>query len=85
MDQNQNGTTGEIPGDQFVDRWTYVSATTIFTTETIIHEGDTTYDGQDIAIKGATVTIDGPHPFDSVQLVRGRRLDPFGEHSDSDA
>ncbi len=74
MDQNQNGVPGETPGDQYVASLEYINATTIFTTNTIIHEGDTTYDGQDIAVDGATVTIDGPHDFDSVQLVHGAAL-----------
>jgi hypothetical protein len=74
MDQNQNGTPGEIPGDQFSASLDDVQATTIFTINTVIHEGDTTYDGQDIAVDGATVTIDGPHSFNSVQLVNGAVL-----------
>src|SRR5439155_713776 len=61
MDQNQNGTPGENPGDQFVASLVYINAPTIFTSDTVIHEGDPTYDGRDIAIAGATVTIDGPH------------------------
>jgi hypothetical protein len=74
MDQNQNGTGGETPGDQFAAPLEYVNATTIFKTNTVIHLGDTTYDGQDIAIDKATVTIDGPHSFDSVQLINGAIL-----------
>jgi len=74
MDQNQNGTGGETPGDQFRSALMYVTAQTVFTTNTVISETNTTYDGQDIAIKGATVTIDGPHSFDSVHLIDGAVL-----------
>jgi hypothetical protein len=74
MDQNQNGTAGELSGDQFVASLLYVQASTIFTKDTVIHEGDTTYDSQDIAVAGGIVTIDGPHSFNSVQLIDGAVL-----------
>ena len=74
MDQNQNGTGGETPGDQFHSSLTFVLAQTVFTSNTVISETNTTYDGQDIAIKGATVTIDGSHSFDSVDLIDGAVL-----------
>jgi RHS repeat-associated protein len=74
MDQNQNGTQGEIPGDQFVAKAVYIQADTIFTAGTTITETNTQYDGQDIAIVGATVAIDGSHNFRSVQLVGGAVL-----------
>jgi hypothetical protein len=74
MDQNQNGTQGETPGDQFTARATLIKADTIFTTSTTINEANTQYDGQDIAIVGATVAIDGPHNFRSILLVGGAVL-----------
>ena len=74
MDQNQNGTAGEVPGDVFTSSLAYIQAGTIFTTLTTIGETNTIYDGQNIAIDGTTVTIDGTHNFQSVQLVHGAVL-----------
>jgi hypothetical protein len=73
MDQNQDGTGGQ-PNDVFQASLTYIVANMVFTTPVTISEGDTTYDGQDIAIVGTTLTIDGPHAFRSVQLVGGAVL-----------
>ena len=42
-----------------------------FTTDTIIGVGDTTYDGQDIVVSGCTLTVNGPHSFNSLQLISG--------------
>ena len=41
-----------------------------FTTNVTISEGDTTYDGQDIIVDGATATINGAHSFTSLSLNR---------------
>ena len=38
-----------------------VSRAVTFTGNVTISEGDTTYDGQDIIVNGATVTINGAH------------------------
>jgi RHS repeat-associated protein len=73
MDQNQNGTGGEA-SDVFRSNLTYVVADTVFTSPVTISESNTTYDGQDIAIKGTTVTIDGTHSFGSIQLIDGAVL-----------
>ena len=84
MDQNQDGTGGE-PNDVFTSSLTYVQATTVFTSATTISETNTTYDGQDIAIVGTTVTIDGAHSFNSVQLANGAVLTHSARHGDPDA
>src|SRR5207253_138731 len=73
MDQNQNGTGGEA-ADQFQARLVNVVANTVFTSPAVISESNTSYEGQDIAIKGTTVTIDGPHQFNSVHLIDGAAL-----------
>jgi hypothetical protein len=52
----------------------YANASVVFTSATTISETDTTYDGQDICLLGTTVAINGPHNFDSVQLVSGAVL-----------
>lgn len=44
------------------------------TTNITITETNTTYDSQDIVISGATVTIDGPHSFNSVLLTNNAVL-----------
>jgi len=40
-----------------------------FTNAITISETNLTYDGQDIIVDGATVTIDGQHNFDSLLLT----------------
>ena len=42
-----------------------------FTTDTQISSGDATYDGQDVVVDGCTVTIDGSHAFNSLQVIAG--------------
>ena len=49
-------------------------ANVVFTSGMSISETNTTYDGQDILIDGTGVAIDGPHNFDSVQLVNNAVL-----------
>ena len=41
-----------------------------FTGNVTIAEGDTTYDGQDIIVDGATATINGAHSFTALTLTR---------------
>ena len=45
-----------------------------FTSNVTISEGDTTYDGQDIIVDGATATINGAHSFTSLSLINGAAL-----------
>ena len=45
-----------------------------FTNNVTLTETNNTYDGQDIVISGATVTIDGPHSFNSLLLTNGAVL-----------
>ena len=73
MDQNQNGIGGES-ADQFRANLSNVVASTVFTSPVVISETNTTYDGRDIAIQGTTVTIDGPHSFNSLHLFGGAVL-----------
>ena len=40
-----------------------------FTTDTTINAGDATYDAQDIVVSGCTLTVNGPHSFNSLQIV----------------
>ena len=39
-----------------------------FTVDTTIDVNDLTYEGQDVVVNGCTVTIDGRHQFDSLEL-----------------
>ncbi|HEU0011310.1 MAG TPA: hypothetical protein VFT34_15940, partial [Verrucomicrobiae bacterium] len=50
------------------------AAAAVFTTNTIITEDDMTYDGEDIVVFDATVTIDGPHSFNSLVLTNNATL-----------
>ena len=45
-----------------------------FTTNALITEADTSFDGQDIVIDGATLTVDGRHYFNSLLLTNGAVL-----------
>ncbi|MCC6127574.1 MAG: Ig-like domain-containing protein, partial [Pirellulales bacterium] len=70
MDQDQDGTPGEAVQDVYQFSFDAYSADTIFTAPTLINAANTTYEGQDLCIDGATVTIDGSHNFASLQLIR---------------
>jgi hypothetical protein len=73
MDQDQDG-TGGAPDDGFQTSLVSINANAILTSPITINEGDTTYDGKDVLIDGTTVTINGSHSFDSVQLIDGAVL-----------
>ena len=45
-----------------------------FTTPVTISESDTTYDGQDIVVNGATLTVNGAHRFASLLLTNAAVL-----------
>ena len=74
MDQNEDGTRGESTADQFRASLNEVLADTVFTAPVVISESNTSYDGQNIAIKGTNVAINGAHNFSSVQLIDGAIL-----------
>ncbi|MFH1745534.1 MAG: immunoglobulin domain-containing protein [Planctomycetota bacterium] len=42
-----------------------------FTENTYIGPTDTTYDNDDIIVDGCTLTVDGAHPFNSLQIING--------------
>lgn len=42
-----------------------------FTTNTTLDAGDTTYDNQDIIVSNSTLTVNGPHGFNSLQVLGG--------------
>ncbi len=69
MDQDEDGLLGEAEEDVFILSFHAFDADAVFTAPTTISEGDTTYDGQDIAIDSTTVAIDGPHSFNTVYLL----------------
>jgi len=50
------------------------AATTTFTNNAVISEANSTFDGQDIVVRGATLTVDGPHAFNSLLLTNGAVL-----------
>jgi hypothetical protein len=45
-----------------------------FTTNALISEANTAFDGQDIVVSGATLTVDGRHYFNSLLLTNGAVL-----------
>ena len=46
----------------------------VFTNNLTLSETNAAYDGQDIVISGATLTVDGPHAFNSLPLTHGAVL-----------
>jgi hypothetical protein len=46
----------------------------VFTSDTLIDVGDTTYDGQDIVVSGCTLTANGDHVFLSMALSNNGTL-----------
>jgi hypothetical protein len=46
---------------------------------------NTTYDGQDIVVNSATVTINGTHRFNSLLAHEQRDADAFALHGHGDA
>jgi hypothetical protein len=73
MDQNQNGVNGETT-DTYAGSFVFAVADAVFTSATLIGETNLAYEGKNILINGATVTIDGPHSFGSVHLINGAVL-----------
>ncbi|MFO0957422.1 MAG: hypothetical protein U0800_08130 [Isosphaeraceae bacterium] len=74
MNQDGDGTNGELVDDAYHKSFVYISADVILTAPITISEANTSYDGHDLLIDGATVAIDGPHNFHSVHLVNGGSL-----------
>ncbi|MBN1671707.1 MAG: hypothetical protein JXR37_11765, partial [Kiritimatiellae bacterium] len=50
------------------------AATNTFTVDTVVTNGDLTYEGDDIIVNGCTLTIDGPHTFNSLSIVTNGTL-----------
>jgi len=67
MDQNRDGT----PGDAY--------EAALFVTDVTIADGDATYDGQSLVVYGNTVTINGDHSFDIVDMYGGAAVVGDGE------
>lgn len=51
-----------------------VASPVIFTADTLIAPLDSSYDGQDIIVSNAMLTVDGPHSFASLRLAGGAVL-----------
>ncbi len=47
-----------------------IATAAIFTANAHITADDTTYDGQDVEVRGVTVTIDGAHSFNSLKVTQ---------------
>ncbi len=52
------------------------SAQTVFTTPTTIADGNLAFEGQDIIVRGTTVTINGAHSFNSLTIERNATNQP---------
>src|SRR5437867_2289553 len=53
---------------------TLIAHAATFTSDTLIGINNTNFDGQDIAVTNCTLTVDGSHPFLSVNLLNGAVL-----------
>jgi hypothetical protein len=53
---------------------THSAPAAVFTTNALITEADTSLDGQDMVVSGATLTVDGRHYFNSLLLTNGAVL-----------
>src|SRR2546428_9543910 len=53
---------------------TLIARAATFTSDTLIGINNTNFDGQDIAVTNCTLTVDGSHPFTSVNLLNGAVL-----------
>ena len=71
MDQDQDGVSGESQDDVHAFTVDAYDADSVFVASMTIAADNTGYDGQDICVSGATVTIDGTHTFKSVQVIQG--------------
>ena len=73
MDQDGDGTSGEVDEDVYFATMTIIDEEHLVTLseDTSIADGDATYDGQDIVVDGATVTVDGTHSFHSIEIRGG--------------
>ena len=71
MDQDGDGQPGELVEDAYTFSFDAIDADVVVTAPLHIASGDSIYQGLDILIDGTTVTIDGQHAFNSVQLIRG--------------
>jgi hypothetical protein len=64
---------------------TTAALATIFTTNTTIAVGNTTYDGQPIIVSNCTLTVNGPHQFNSLLVTSNgvvtATADPTGTNS----
>lgn len=49
----------------------FVATAVLFTNDTAISPLDTTFDGQEIVVSNATLTVDGPHAFASLRVETG--------------
>lgn len=68
MDQDQDGQLGEPSDDIFTFDVVGVDVDNVLATDLSIADGDTTYDGLDLYLDNAIVTVDGAHSFASLQL-----------------
>ena len=71
MDQDGDSTPGEASDDTYGASFRYINAGVVFTTTTLISEGNLTFEGEDVLVEGTTVTIDGPHSFNSLHIIDG--------------
>lgn len=85
MDQDEDGQQAEPADDEFKFGADAIDAEVIFTADNSIGPGNTIFDGRDVLVNGATVTIDGPHRFNSLHLIDGARITYSGEIDTDDA
>src|SRR5438874_1749254 len=50
--------------------------TVIITSNTTVNDGDTSLDNRDVIVRGAVLTVDGAHAFNSLTIERNASNDP---------
>ncbi|MCY2962404.1 MAG: Ig-like domain-containing protein, partial [Planctomycetota bacterium] len=71
MDQDNDGVAGEGIDDVYRTTLVNIQTNAIFASATTISASNSSFEGKDLLINGATVTIDGPHSFNSVHIING--------------
>ena len=71
LDQDGDGTGGEAEEDVYAFGFDAYDADVVFAAPASIGAGDTSYAGQDILVRGSTLTVDGTHSFESIHLIEG--------------
>ena len=69
MDQDEDQIAGEIIDDKYISYVQVMDADIIITTSESISSNITIYEGKHLSVIGSTLTVEGDHKFESLQLI----------------